>query len=154
MMSKDMNISLLLCEKSDEQARNIKNVFDTISFAEGDNTISYEILTIVNQLNQEEQDFSLLYFIEYCDEGQDRPVLYLGRYVCKNNKQERNATHLYRISRFIVENCTFPKNGTYEVKAFMIQEKIDVKEECTSEMMKYMDKDKLVATCPLIVEFK
>lgn len=153
MMNKDINISLLLCEKSDEQVRNVKNVFDTISFAKGDNTISYEILTIINQLNQEEQDFSLLYFIEYCDGEQDRPVLYLGRYVCRINKQEQN-THSYRVSRFIVENCTFPKKGTYEVKAFMTREKISVEEERTSEMMKYMDKDKLVATCPLIVEFK
>ena len=153
-MNRNININLLLCEKADKQVRNVNNIFDSVIFTDGDDEVSYEILTIINQLEVEQREFELLYFIEGCDDKKDRPILYLGRFIYKTEK-ERSNIHPHSISRFIVDHCSFPKGGEYEVKVFMKQKgMINKDEESTKNMLKYANEDDLVATCPFKVEFK
>lgn len=154
MENKNININLLLCEKADDQVRNIDNIFDTVIFRKGDNKVSYEVLTIINQLDEEPKEFLLLYFIEGCNDKEDRPVLYLGRCLHRTEGKKGNLHH-HSISRFIVDNCSFPEEGDYEVKAYMQpKELINIKEENTGTMLKYANEDNLVATCPFKVEYK
>ncbi len=149
-----MNINLLLCEKADDQVRNINNIFDKIIFTNRNKNISFEILTIINQLDEESKEFILLYFIEECNEGEERLVLYLGQSSHKT-EGKRNNLHYHSISRFIVDNCSFPEEGDYEVKVYMQRkELIEIKEENTETMLKYANEDNLVATCPFKVEYK
>lgn len=149
-----MNINLLLCEKADDQVRNIVNIFDKVIFPNGDDNVSYEILTIINQLDEEPKEFILLYFIEGCNDKDDRPALYLGRGLHKTEGKKENL-HYHSISRFIVDNCSFPEEGKYEVKVYMQpKESINIREENTETMLEYANEDNLVATCPFKVEYK
>ena len=71
MENKNMNINLLLCEKADDQVRNINNIFDKIIFTNRNKNISFEILTIINQLDEESKENKVKQIIDTSLEFKD-----------------------------------------------------------------------------------
>lgn len=166
-MNKIWNINAILCEKTDSEITDIKNIFDTLRLKKG-NTAAFTIITFLNAIRSDEDKFGLYYFIERIPDEKEKNALrtYLGntiyvkdKDVGKNRLGEKicgSAEH--SVSKMVsekIEGIDFPSAGQYELQVFKYDgdSVVDLENKSVEECEEWVDEEKLVSTYPFKVKF-
>lgn len=155
-MNKRWNINTFLCRKADLKVSNIEDIFDRLIIKKNGKA-DFTIVTVMSSICSDEERFGLFYFIEYLDN--ENMILYLCNSIYEREKQNQetlvssmNGTSS-KISRIWIEECEFPKAGSYEIKVYKYNddELSQNYSESTEEMLQYADESHLVSIYPFKV---
>lgn len=149
--SKKWNINILLCEECDERMENIKNIFNSL-YTKKDGNVHFDIVTIMNAINPDEERFGLYYFIEKVSK-ENSMISYVGGLVCDRIGGRDGYDSTCGMERMSVDLDSFPGLGQYEIKVFK-HDGNDAKEISgdEKEIKHYYNPDKLISTYPFEIK--
>lgn len=104
----------------------------------------------------------IILFLEYLGESENKILhLFNSSIVKAKNYGEEDISSLPGVSqknsKMEIEDCSFPWEGSYEIKVYKYDEVDDLESDndtSTRKMMRYMDKSHLVSIYPFKVQFE
>jgi len=160
MIDKRWNVNILLCGECDKDVVNIKNVFNKI-YVDENNMAKFDIVTILNAIECDEEKFGLYYFIEQIDE---KKMAFIGDTIHYKDDEDSVSDERFctvrgvvsQADRMRINECEFPGIGNYEIRVYKYdnEEAIELEDDEEDSRMKYARDEKLVATYPFVVDKK
>lgn len=161
-MNKRWNINVILCEKTDVDVVNIKNIFDTLHIR--DNKASFSMVTFINGIKIDEEVFGLYYFMEKLED--DRALrTYLGSSLFKQTEENNegidgeklynsveDSSILMSSARF--DDIEFKGPGSYELQVYKYDndKAIDIDNKDSESCDEWANEENLVSIYPFRVK--
>lgn len=155
------NINIILCDDIDSSLKNISNIRDVFEIEEN-RTISFTVVTFINGIQWDANNFNLYYYIRNLDQD---IIAFLGCIEFVNDKESKKRSNgslekgshensSQSIADMKFDDVYVPNKGAYEIQVFKYEndEVIDLSDKEAKECIKYAREDHLVSVYSFEVE--
>ena len=142
-----------------KEVNTIKGIFDKIKIKHN-NTLDFDIVTIINTINDMSDGFSLVYVLEKFNENGSNQGALLSKtqYALKENIDEEGLVGSFKnqgqmISSEHFENINFPGKGKYELQVYKYDKETDMYSKKFDEIsLSMINKNQLECAYNFIVD--